>query len=40
MSIDDRGGKSFRDCFPNPIANRRDLVAWTAEIVYPSEFRL
>ena len=39
MSIDAREGKSFRDCFPNPIANRRDLVAWTAEIVYPSEFR-
>ena len=39
MSIDARGGKSFRDCFPNPTANRRDLVAWTAEIVYPSEFR-
>ena len=39
MSIDAREDKSFRDCFPNPIANRRDLVAWTAEIVYPSEFR-
>ena len=35
MSIDIRVGKSFRDCFPDPVANRRDLVKWVAEIVYP-----
>jgi hypothetical protein len=40
MSIDIRGDKSFRDCFPKPVANRRDLVIWIAEIVYPSEFKV
>ena len=40
MSIDIREGMSFRDCFPNPVANRRDLVEWIAKIVYPSEFKV
>ena len=40
MSIDIREGMSFRDSFPNPVANRRDLVEWIAKIVYPSEFRV
>lgn len=40
MSIDIRGGKSFRDCFPKPVANRHDLVEWIAKMVYPSEYKV